>query len=208
MRLRRTHTTPLRHSPTATTTGTASMQGHSDTVKAAVITGICAVLVAVIGGVAGWLQYQGPGSASEVATPTKAASVSRSSISDFSIQYPPPEGTELVPQCITARGTGSVTNGQALVVAARENGDSRLYFESVSWNHERDRWSAELNLGDRSSVGHEFTIFAVVLDLELATYLVSTGPYTGWSSSTMPPGSYEASQVKARRSNGKSCSSE
>ena len=124
----------------------------------AVITGIFGIVMAAIGPVAGWLDYRGPGSASHADTRTRAsemASANKSSIKGFSIQYPPPEGTELVSQCTTARGTGSVASGQALVVAMQEKGDARIYFEGgVAWNQEKNRWSAELSLGDRSSVGN------------------------------------------------------
>jgi hypothetical protein len=188
------------------------MHGPSDTVKAAVVTGIFGIIIAIIGAVAGWLDYQGPGSASQADTSIRisdTASASKSSIKGFSIQYPPPEGTELVPQCVTARGTGSIASGQALVVAAQERGDPRIYFEgTVSWNQEKNRWSAELSLGDRSSVGNEVTIYGIVLDRKLASYLAGTAENetdTYWSSRAMPPGSYEAGQVKARRSGVESC---
>lgn len=161
-------------------------------------------MAAVIAGFAGWLQYRGPGSTSDETASTSAVTLAgKASIKSFSIQYPPPEGTEVTPQCITARGTGAVAKGQALVVAVQEENDPRIYFEkNVVWNHERNRWSAELTVGDRRSVDNEFTIFGVVLDRELASYLASTGESdndTYWSSPEMPPGSYEADQVKVRR---------
>jgi hypothetical protein len=185
----------------------------SDAVKAAVITGMFGIVIAVIGAVAGWLDYRGPGSAVGPETHTRtveAGSASRSSIKGFSIRYPRPGATELVPQCITAKGTGSVMDGKALVIASQEQGDPRIYFEgSVSWDQKRNRWSAELSLGNpKSSVGRVFTIYVVVLDAELASYLSGTaenGTDTYWSSKGLPPGSYEVDQVMVRRSSVLAC---
>jgi hypothetical protein len=192
--------------------GRWSVQGASDAVKAAVIAGVFGIVIAIIGAVAGWLDYRGPGSAdrAERIRTVVAGSASKSSIKGFSFHYPRPDGSELVPQCITAQGSGSVAEGKALVIASQEQGDDRIYFEgTVSWNQKRNQWSAELSLGDpRSSVGHLFRIYGIVLDAELSRYLAGTaenGTDTYWSSEELPPGSYEADQVMARRSSALAC---
>jgi hypothetical protein len=181
--------------------------------KAAVITGMFGIVIAVIGAVAGWLDYRGPGSAVQAQTLTRtvvAGPASKSSVKGFAFHYPRPEGTELVPQCITARGAGSVADGKALVIASREQGDPRFYFEgTVSWNQKRNRWWTELSLGDpKSSVGSVFTIYGIVLDAGLANYLSATAENeidTYWSSRGLPPGSYEVDQVMVRRSSALAC---
>lgn len=170
-------------------------------IKVAVIGAAGLIIAAIIGG---WLQHRD----SPFTSPTSASTASPTTARDnlaggLTIEYPPPEGTEVVEGChITARGAGTVSRGKALVVAAKADRDPRLWFEgTVDWNPERTRWSAEIGLNGRP--GAKFTVYAVIMDAEFARYLISTNrepDETWWSSLEMPPESRTADQVNIRRS--------
>jgi hypothetical protein len=182
------------------------MKTATPDITVARITAAAVILAAIIGTAgalgAGWFQNRDPKPTTSVPSDT-TTTLATKLVRGLTIGYPPPEGTELVESChITAWGSGTVPTGKALVVAAKADRDPRLWFEgTVNWNPERTRWSADIGLKGRP--GAVFTVYAVILDAELAKYLVSTnrGPgETWWSSVEMPPDARAADQANIRRS--------
>jgi len=181
------------------------MKTTTSDITGAKITAAAVILAAIITATgalwAGWFQNSDPKPTTSV--PSTSTTLATKLAGDLTIEYPRHEGTELVGSCqITASGSGTVPTGKALVVAAKADRDPRLWFEgTVNWNPERTHWTADIGLKGRP--GTLFTIYAVILDAELAKYLMSTNRQPGetwWSSVEMPPDARTADQANIRRS--------
>lgn len=118
-----------------------------------------------------------------------------------------PDPDTKAPWCTKVQGSATIPRGKALVVAVWEDQDPRYYFEgTVRWD--AGDWSATINLGDEKNlahIGHDFFIYAIVIDKDIADYLSSTNKpgATWWSSPTnkgWPPTSEEKAQVTVNRS--------
>ena len=180
-------------------------------VRAALITAIATVLVAIIGVIGAFLQAQfGGEDASPVSAPatvTATVTVSPSPQPTLRVDraISSPEANTAVPLCADVKGSvGSLPKGKALVVAVQEDEDTRIYFEQSIKFPTRGLWSARVSLGDiehpGDAVNHRFSIYAVTMDETLARYLADTNTVEGdtwWSSTAWPPSADpgEATQV-------------
>ncbi|MFF1817686.1 hypothetical protein ACFVWG_10350 [Kribbella sp. NPDC058245] len=121
-------------------------------------------------------------------TPTPTPPVERAIVS--------PEENQSAQLCTEVRGTvRKLPADKALVVATREDDDTRIYFEQSVKLGSNGEWRATVNLGDsdnaNASVNHHFDIYAVVMDKAWAAYLAGTHDdvdYTFWSTTGWPPG--------------------
>jgi hypothetical protein len=168
------------------------------------IQAIAAVLVALISTCGGVLlgRYFQP---KPILPELPATTTTTTPIPQFRFESPSPEGHDVTMTCtIDVHGSGDLPPGKALAIATQEAQDPIRFFEgTVQWKADHRRWEANVQLGDNDSAGHLFTIYAVVLDEDLAKYLVSTNRTAGdthWSSPGQPPGSAIAAQVDVRRS--------
>jgi hypothetical protein len=185
--------------------GDPQRRGRGD--RAAWISLLSAVLVASIGLLGGVLSGNlkvSVGGAEEQAggggTPTVTTTVTATS---NPVPTPPvertissPEENAAVPLCTEVRGVISkLPADKAIVIATREDEDSRTYFEHDVKLSQNGQWRALVNLGDldhpKDAAGHHFSIYAVVMDKDDAAYLAGTSTNPGdtyWSTASWPPG--------------------
>jgi hypothetical protein len=181
-----------------------------EAVRVARINAITAVLVALISAVGGLIAGVALVRASQPESilpevPPGTTTTTRAARPQLKFEAPSPEGHEVASTCnIDVHGSGAIAQDQALVIAIQEYLDPIIWFEgAVQWRADNLRWEANVRLGVTDSAGKRFTIYAVVLDSDLAKYLMSTNRVAGaryWSSPQWPPGSVRAAQVDIRRS--------
>lgn len=126
-----------------------------------------------------------------------------------------PANGDQVTYCTKVRVAGTLPDGKTLVVANREGPDVRTFFEADIQSTHDDSWTSDARLGESGplSVDTDFSIFAIVMDDDLAEYLSTVTPPdddsdgeedepTYWSSpgDALPPGAVIADQVDVHRS--------
>ena len=88
-----------------------------------------------------------------------------------------------VERCVTVRGSGSPSEGEAVLVGLRNPENETWLYRA---DHVEGRWSVDLVIGGKDNAGVEFTLFVFSFDEELADYLVNARAIT-------PAGVMEAS---------------
>jgi hypothetical protein len=176
------------------------------------IVAVCTAVVTVVGVVFGVYKSSSSSASPSTAGPTVTATVTvtpspaPSSTVDRTIIAP--EENAKAPLCADVSGVvRALPKNKAIVIATREEEDTRTYFEQDVKLNASGQWHARVNLGDlahpNDAVGHYFNISAVVMDKDDAAYLAGTNPEDGntwWSSETLPPAADSGDARRVQRS--------
>jgi hypothetical protein len=170
--------------------------------RAGALTFVGAFLVVAVMAVAGF-----PATKHQVRTAVKHEVDVRPNLTFVEPATPPDGGPALVSCHAEVIVRGSVPNGDALALASEQAQTSVFYFESaVTPGPESHEWSGSLTLGNISSTGDKFTIYAIAVPRQWESYLVQAVNWThrtdtDWAESTLPPHAVIAARVIVEQKN-------
>jgi hypothetical protein len=121
---------------------------------------------------------------------------------------PSPGDPSAQPGCLPVSFSGILPAGDTFVVANREEGNTRYFFQGVViQDPATGNWTSKVQLGKdgKDDGGKLFRIIVYVMNEASASYLTNAVPLNGetnWSSPVPPPGAVLAGGIDVRRDHG------
>jgi hypothetical protein len=121
---------------------------------------------------------------------------------------PSPDNPSPQPGCVAITFSGTPPTGYVYVVANREHGSSRYFFQGqVSQDPATDDWTSNIQIGQTSKAdgGHTFYIYIYIMDKSFADYMTNAVPLNGasnWSSLVPPPDATAVGGITVIRNHG------
>lgn len=112
----------------------------------------------------------------------------------------PIDGSD-VRQCAVFTGTANLPGNKTLILSMRnlDNHDDTRYFSAVrnyEYPEELDTWTGHQWFGSAdSSVGQQYRVELLILDLSLVQAALAAAPKEGWAAPQNPPGSAVAAHI-------------
>jgi hypothetical protein len=135
-------------------------------------------------------------------------------VASITMIEPTPAEASSQPGCMTVTFSGTPPTGDVYIVANREQGNPRYFFQGiVVQDPVTHDWSTRIQIGssNKKDGGNLFNIYVYFLNETSANYLTNAVPLNGatnWSSLVPPPGAILAGGIDVHRDHGnKTCSS-